>query len=279
MRRVSIEALAVGVNRGVHAGFRALAAGVVSLLALTPASGGTINYGNFLGATVQFDAITEENVSTDPVPLYGPPTVNGDSVSFSPTRFSSSSAEGETDETAGNLFFGVDALSGNGIAWVSFSESGTTTLSGLATPGSMTTGSSVVAEGSIVIHEVDFAAIEPLSVPFSLSFGPSGGTYFLGTDGGGGPLFSTPWSGSVKLDLAALLTANGVSFDEGATRITVDLDNALETASQIGTSATINKDSVVINFGQSVDVPEPSSLALSALALTVLLLRRRRVVA
>src|SRR5262245_6656687 len=49
------------------------------------AFGASINYGDFNGDNVKFLDVTES--SDDPLPLYGAPTVSGDSLSFSPQQF------------------------------------------------------------------------------------------------------------------------------------------------------------------------------------------------
>src|SRR5688500_12976431 len=126
----------------------------------------------------------------------------------------------------------VTAKSGSRISSVTLTEAGDTTLDGNVAPGSMGTASAVFASGVLEIHEVDFMGINHISVPFSFTFSPSGGTYFLGTDGGGGPIFNTQWTGSVTLDIDAILIANGFIIapgpldpDSGATKVSIDLDN------------------------------------------------------
>ena len=216
---------------------------VVGLLSRA-APAAPISYGNHMGTHVTYVAVTETDISADPVPLFGPPSVTGDSMDFNPIGFDAESTGAGSDDTAASLDFMVTAKSGSRIGRVSLNEAGNTTLGGNVTPGSMGTGSSVVAGGTLLIQEVDFATITPISVPFALTFSPSGGTYFLGTDGGGGALFNTQWTGSVTLDINAILVANGFVLapgpldpNSGATKVSIDLDNTLETDSEAGTSA------------------------------------------
>jgi hypothetical protein len=237
-----------------------------------PAAAIPINYGNHVGTDVTYVAVTEDS-ATDPVPLFGAPTVTGNSIDFNPLGFAASSSNGGSDITDGNLTFMVIAHANRRIDSLILNESGDTTMAGNVTPGSMGTATAVFASGVLDIHEVDFVGINHITIPFSLTFSPSGGTYFLGTDGGGGPAFNTQWTGSVTLDIEAILIANAVTG--GATKISIALDNTLTAVSETGTTALIGKK----DFGGvaiRAEVPEPSTLGLCGVALAVLALRRRR---
>jgi hypothetical protein len=97
----------------------------------------------------------------------------------------------------------------------------------------------------------------------------------LGTDGGGGPLFSTGWSGSVTIDLNAILTANSQPFTFGATRVDINLDNSLGALSQPNTSAFIakkNANGITI----TVNIPEPTGGLMALLAGGLVSAWRRR---
>jgi hypothetical protein len=267
-----------------------LVLGVVALTRPSPAA--LINYGTYSAPHFTFVNVTEDSTPAEPLPLFGPPISSGDSIDFNPVGFDALSTGGGTDPTESNLTFALAAKSGSRIRRMLFSEAGDTTLGGNVAPGSSGTASVVSASGTLRIHEVDFQAINPISVPFSLSFSPSGGTFFLGTDGGGGPIFHTQWTGSITLDVEAILIANGITItpglvdpDSGATRVSIDLDDTLEAASQQATSATIAKKdfgAVVTRAnvpgepGGDPEVPETTSCALLGLALAVPMLRRRR---
>jgi hypothetical protein len=191
-----------------------LAAVLVLALAFAPAaSAATIDYGTFFGTDVEFSDVSE--TSSDPLPLFGPPTVSGNSLDFNPLAFSATSDGGGSEATSADLSFTVAAKSGSVIKGISLSEIGTATLAGNVPPGSMGTAAVVVTSGFLHIHEVDFVGIGDIAVPFALTFSPSGGTYFLGTDGGGGPFFSSQWTGSATLNVDAILAANGVAFEHG----------------------------------------------------------------
>lgn len=270
----------------------AIVAGAGLFLAVfcQPLLAAQINYGSHMGTHVTYVNVTEDS-GEEPLPLFGPPTVTGNSIDFNPTGFDAESMGADSDITDSNLVFMVTAKSGSRISKITLSEAGDTTLTGNVAPGSMGTASAVFASGVLDIHEVNFMGINHISVPFSFTFNPSGGTYFLGTDGGGGPAFATEWNGSVMLDIDAILTANGIPVppgvidpDGGATKISIDMDNTLVAVSQQGTEARIAKkdfSGVVIRSnvptepGGSPEIPEPTSFVLVGLSLLGLGVARR----
>ena len=247
---------------------------LVALLVAAPALAAPINYGNFGGATVDYLQVTEDaNSPGDNPPLFGPPTVTGDSIDFDPVGFNAASAGGGADLTDGQLKFTVMAKPGKAINNVKFAEAGDVTLLG-ATFNDLTFAS-VSTHLFVDITEVDGTPISVVSVPITMPFSPSGGTYGLLSDGGGSPLFTTAWTGSVSMDINSILTANGIPFRTGATKIDVNLDNTLAALSQLGTSALIakkNANGVVI----TVNVPEPSTCLLATLGLALAGLKRRK---
>lgn len=226
-----------------------------------------------MGNTVTYQMVREAaNSAGDSAPLFGAPTVSGDSLDFDPVGFGASTTGGGVDITDGNLAFMVKAKPGNAINNLQISEAGDTTLAGF---GSDTTYSSVAMRGILNISEVDFAGINTISLPISISnFSPSGGTFGLGTDGGGGPLFASGWTGSLLVDLttsnpviAAAFASQGIVPKTGVTKISVNFDNTLIAISQVGTSATIAKkdNGVIIR----TNIPEPTTGLLVALGLAL----------
>ena len=254
-----------------------------------------------MGTHVSYVNVTEDSGADEPLPLFGAPTVTGNSIDFNPVGFDAASSGGGSDITDSNLVFMVVAKSGSRLSELHLNEAGDTTLAGSVPVGSMSTATAVFATGVLDIHEVDLTVdgihnpigINHISVPFSMTFTPSGGTYFLGTDGGGGPIYHTPWSGSVALDIDAILVANGfilppgpVDPEGGATKISIDLDNTLVAVSQNGTSAVIAKKdfggitirtNVRTEPGGEPEVPEPAAFVLAGLGLLGLAAQRRRV--
>jgi hypothetical protein len=283
-----------GINDSTRGNARiiSLALAVLSVSVLSqPVLAAQINYGSHMGTHVTYVNVTEDSGADEPLPLFGPPTVTGNSIDFNPTGFDAESMGPDSDITDSNLVYMVTAKSGSRISKITLSESGDTTLTGNVTPGSMNTASAVFASGVLDIHEVNFQGINHISVPFSFTFNPSGGTYFLGTDGGGGPSFATEWNGSVMLDIDAILIANGIPVppgvidpDGGATKISIDMDNTLVAVSQQGTEARIAKkdfSGVVIRSnvptepGGQPEIPEPATFVLVGLSVLGLGIARR----
>lgn len=233
-----------------------------------------INYGDFAGATVTYTQVTEDaNSAGDAPPLFGPPTVSGDSLDFDPVGFSASATGAAgVDITDGNLRFGITAHPGYAIPNLTLSEAGDLTMAGFGTDATFT---AVTARGVISILAVDGVGINVISVPFSLAFSPSGGTFGLATDGGGGPLYSADWSGSETINVNAILASKNVSYNLGATKVSINLDNTLIALSEAGTFSLIAKK----DFGGlsvTVFIPEPSSMILLGLAAFGLVITRRK---
>jgi hypothetical protein len=248
---------------------------IATLLSSVVAHSAPINYGNFSGATVDYLDVTEDaNSAGDFPPLFGPPSVSGDSLDFDPVGFSASATGAAgNDLTDGNLKFMVAAHAGKAINNIQLAEAGDLTLLGFGTDATFV---GVTALGVIDISEVDGVGIPVISKPFALSFSPSGGTFGLATDGGGGPLFNGTWSGSLAIDINQILTDENQPFNFGATKISINLDNSLTALSELGTFSLIAKK----HFGGlsvTVNIPEPSTLALfGTMMMGVLVFRRAK---
>jgi hypothetical protein len=235
-----------------------------------------INYGTHVGTTVDYVNVTEDTTTGDTLPLFGAPIFGADSIDFNPVGFdATASGTGDTDTTGARLTFTIMAHAGKSIMNINFSEAGDTTLGGL---GNDSTSTSVTASGTLTVNAVDGVAIAPLVRPIALTFTPSGGTYGLLTDAAGGPIFHTPWTGSLLVNVGQILTQAGIPFTFGASKVSIDLVNTLSAATQTGTAAVISKK----DFGGisiTVNIPEPTSVVLASAAFlgsVGLLLRRRR---
>lgn len=263
-------------------GFAAVTTAIAISLSVASSHAAPISYPDMMGNTVIYQNIREAaNSAGDAAPLFGAPSVSGDSLDFDPVGFGASVIGPGVDITDGNLAFMVKAKAGNAINNIQIQESGDTTLVGFGTD---TTFTSVTMRGVLNINEVDFVGINTISMPISITnFSPSGGTYGLGTDGGGGPLFSSGWNGSLLVDLttsnpavAAALASQGVVPQLGVTKISVNFNNTLVAIGQTGTSANIAKkdNGIIIR----TNIPEPTSclLAVFGLALCGVAARRGR---
>jgi hypothetical protein len=249
-------------------------AALIALVSFQFSQAAPINYGDFMGNTVTYVGVTEDSNSGDTPPLFGPPTVSGDSLDFNPVGFSASaSGAGGNDVTDGNVSFMVVAKPGKAIWSLNLAEAGDTTLAGFGTDATFT---SVTGTGVLNINAVDGIGIGALAIPFSMTFTPSGGTYGLASDFGGGPGGTIFWSGGKFLDINAILTANAIPFVAGATKISINVDNTLTALSQAGTFALMAKK----DFGGlsvTVNVPEPATSLLASLVAFGLLGMRRRI--
>jgi hypothetical protein len=233
--------------------------------AVVPVFGTPINYGNLIGDNVLYKSIIEDS-STDPTPLFGAPSISGDSLLFNPVSFGSSSGNGAFDITDGTLTSTLEAFSGNVIEKLLFAERGDYTLAG---NGTANTNATVAAIMFIRITKADYHAITPVTGNVSMLFSPSDGTYNLVDDRG----TLVPWYGSLAVDLTAMLAGAGVSGR--ATSVDITLDNQLMTFSEPGTLAYIKKKEAE-GISITAIVPEPSTFALLAIGAISLLAYRRR---
>lgn len=230
-----------------------------------------INYGDHAGTDVWFRQVTENSL-TDPGPLYGAPTVSANTIDFSPLGFASFSQNGTLDSTDGALTLGIEAKTGHSIPFIQITEGGSYSFNGF--PNSSAAAS---VTGSIFfdIFEVDGVAIPAgpntqnvsALLMVSTGSGPQGGAYAMGVDPS-----TALWHGNLNFDLNAYLTAKGISYTQGVTKMQVTLNNNLRTLASQGASALINKS----DFDVTITVPEPSGLVAATIALAGLAFFSRR---
>jgi len=262
-------------GRCVFGGLYAILALLALVVAPAVSSAAIFNYTDQIGAKIKFINISE-NTHSDPLPLFGAPTVAGDSLDFSPINFFSSSlgANPVFDITDGLLKFTGMSLPGFAIENIKFAEGGA--LSTFGVPADNTTFVDVSAVGFLDILEVDNISVNKISIPIDLkfSFGPGGnGTWELGTDGFAN---AKKWTGSQFIDLSQELTDRGIAFTKGVTLIDVVLDNSLYAQSLYATTgAYIDKKDF---FTVTTNIPEPTSclMAFFGLVGAVVVSRRGR---
>jgi len=219
-----------------------LLTGVAFTACALSASAVPINYPDQLGDTVNYTSISEETLTAgDPDDLFGSPSVSGNTLNFDPisfTSFSSSSQFGESDVTAGQLNFDVEAFAGTVIDLIELVEAGETDIVDPFGNGSADTFASVQGDVTLTIFEVDGGALGlPLVINSSMTFGPSDGDWNANDDGS----VSVDWNGGIVLDIEQALIDNGIAFVNGATKVSLEVVNTLSTGSEFATSAFIAK--------------------------------------
>jgi hypothetical protein len=247
-----------------------------------------IDYGDFMGNSVTFlDVI--ENSATDPdhfppvvsppnpnAGLYGPPTLSGDSLDFTPINFDAISqfSSPPFDQTDGHLTFMVEAKPNQFIQNIDFFEGGSLTLAGTGTDSTRVDVSGV---GFINVTHIDGAAVNVVQIPIDLKFsfgsnaGTDNGTRLLGTNG---PVNGFSWTGNQLINIKQELINRGIPVVNGATKISVNFDNTLLAQSEQLAGAFIDKKDFFI---VTINIPEPTSclLALAGAFAGLLLMRRR----
>lgn len=236
--------------------------------ATTPAWATPINHEDFVGNDVAFRDVSEDS-STDPaeLPLFGSPTVGGNSLDFNNISFSALAGSDGFDLTDGKLTMTIEALGGGFIDEISLSEAGNYSLFS----GGALAKASVSAPVYLDILEVDGSSINPVKVRTQMIFSPSGGVFELSTFDW---ITTAPWTGELTIDVTEALQNAGI--DGKATEVSLLLNDLLVAGGGPQTTSLINKTD--LNIGVLVVVPEPGTLALLGAGLLGLFLigdRRR----
>ena len=208
--------------------------------------------------------------------LFGAPSgTTGSSIQFSPANFLANSENGESGSEIvdSTLTFMVVAGPNAVINNFQFEEFGDTTLARGFNP-SLDAFTSITASFFVTVAEVDGAPIAPITVTGSMSFSPSDGDYQLSVDSPGSLSYTEIFEGSVFFDIDQILADEGVSYEFGATKLNVSLDNTLTAISEVGSSAFIKK-KVANGITVTTNVPEPSTAILVMLAITSVAATRR----
>ncbi|MBN2292125.1 MAG: PEP-CTERM sorting domain-containing protein [Pirellulales bacterium] len=226
------------------------------------ATAGTVYYNDYTGITVKFVNVRETTQSAgDPDVLFGAPTLSGDSLLFFPSNFTSQSVDGVSDQTHSLLQFTLEAKNNPSdfIDSFVFTELGDAVLTGT---GSSVTRAEVGMSGYVTVTE-DINGPTFVSIPFTGTINPTNPLNLEDNPG------TTLWSGSVTVDVA--------SYAPYAKVAVITFDNNLDTHSEDGTSAMIQK-KVINNQCITIEVvvPEPSTFVLATIGLLCLIIRRRQ---
>jgi hypothetical protein len=223
------------------------------LVAASVAGASPINYGNFPGilpGQVDFWQVTE-NSTTDPTPLFGPPTRVGNSLYFFPNSYTSFSQDGSADTTSGTLQMMVTAPQGKFITTVVFSELGDYALTGEGTSATQAT-----VAGLLTV--TDLAPGNSGTGTAVFNFVPSF-RFQLPDDSTG------QFNGGGVVDLSGL----------DVTAIFINFNNILQTSSEPGTTSFIEK-KVIDGMLVTIETPEPATMAMLTIGGIGMLVARRR---
>ena len=261
----------MNANRFRTASFRSLARWQSWLLATSPL------LGRLTMATWQATRLsTGKSRNLRPTPAYrstAPPSSSGDSLQFTPQAFEAQSGNGINngllDFVDGTLNTGVTADMGHVINSITVAEQGDFSLIGA---GAYATISAPII---LRIDQVNDVALgSPIYTTANLIFTPGSGgpgSYATPVDQG----LSKVWTGSISVDIAAVLAANNITG--GATSLQWTMDNALTAYAPDGELAFIKKKDiggVAITVGTGI--PEPSSIVLAIVGVAGLLMGVRR---
>jgi hypothetical protein len=220
-----------------------------SLVLLPSLSADVVNYGNFVGANVNFIGVSESSSSIgngagQVSALFGAPTVMANMLIFNPTQFEANQQGTGIDLTDGQLSMTIVGQAGFQITGVIVDEFGDYTI---ATP---------FAGGAGFVN----ASANAFATTNAGTF--TGGFAFSVNNNVPPGVFNIPWIG-------------GMSFGPSGS-VTFTMDNTLVAAAQTATDASfIKKKGVKITVVTSV-IPEPASAVFGLALLAGCLVYRKR---
>jgi len=240
----------------------------VALMAAFTAESATYNYGDHCATTVCYSNVWESS-ATDPIPLFGAPTISGNTLNFNPANFTAYAENGAIDHTDGQLGFDICASPGNYVDELVFSELGDYAMTSLGGSAEV----DVSAFFTVVeILEVDGEdLLSPLTVSGEMEFYPNpDGTFSHSTFGSVDGL----WSGEISIDIEGLLATNSIPFNYGATKIHIQMDNKLTALASADATAYIAKKDLQVFSVTSI--PEPNSMVLIGIASSMIVFVRHK---
>ncbi len=230
-------------------GFPLVLCAVSLFAAVSIASAGSINYGNYEGTApseVDFLSVAESS-STDAVPLFGTPSRYENSLWFFPTTFTSEAQDGASDTTAGTLTMSIRADEGCYLTEVVINEYGQYSLA-----GNGNSGTSASVNGTLWI--------DTGSQIFSVALDTTPDSPYV-----------LPPERSDELFFASAT----INLPAGVSQVSFSFDDILATTSQDGTTAFIQKNVISgPTIGIAV-IPEPTTMVLLCGASLALLKRKK----
>jgi len=212
----------------------------------SPTLAAVIYPGPFVGSDITYTDVTEASAFPldDPEPLFGAPTVSGNTLDFNPSAGAFASSAPPPDVTDGALRFVVSSNSELDLASLLFTERGDFAFTGVTPGGEFVSAQlqvTVLDENEDVLVDDDVSFFELFDAP----------TNEIG-----------PWALSLNIDIP-----------DGHDTVIVELDNVLTASSTTGNTASIRKKDFDVTFNV---IPEPATAGIFGLAAFGLLTRRRR---
>jgi hypothetical protein len=207
---------------------------ILVLASAKPTLGNSISYGNFPGPNLgdpDFLQVLESSI-TDPAPLYGPPALLGGGLAFFPSSFLSSAATGGADTTSGTLRMRIRADAGFFLQVITIVESG-----GYQFAGNGTQATSATINGLLTV--TDISPGTHITLTNALTVLPQ-------------PVYKQPGNMTGNFTAMSHVDLTGLGISE----VVLNFNDNLQTTSQIGTTAFIEKKQIHIY------TPEPTTLGL-----------------
>lgn len=239
---------------------------LVPTFALASTAQAVVNYADLSGTAFDFTNMSETTTSAgDPEPLWGTPSVAGNTLIFTPGAFISTAGGGSVDQTNSTFEVTITSQDPDNIAidQLIVNELGDYSLTGV---GTAATSASVLAGAGLVVTQVNVGgSIVPTAIG---GFASDFVNFDTPTQAGG-------WTATINADIKALVDAVYGPGQAFATQVAVVWDNNLSTTSEAGTNALIQKKIGLPAVTMEV-IPEPGTALLLGLGLAGLARGGRR---